>query len=123
MRIVSDPTEARNRLTQARAFGSLCGLAPTMGAFHEGHLALFRRARAECGFVAASLFVNPTQFHSPEDYAHYPRDYDRDQELAEAEGVDLLFMPGAEAMYPDGDVTWVEVSGLTEGLCGAHRPG
>jgi len=99
------------------------GLVPTMGAYHEGHLALFRAARAENDFVVASLFVNPAQFGANEDLAAYPRDETRDAELAEAAGVDLLFAPTAEELYPPGFQTWVEVEELGRTLEGEHRPG
>jgi pantoate--beta-alanine ligase len=99
------------------------GLVPTMGAFHEGHLALFRRARAECDTVVASLFVNPAQFGPAEDLARYPRDERRDAALAEAEGVDLLFVPDVEEIYPPGFQTWVEVEQLARILEGRERPG
>src|SRR6185436_14087815 len=98
--------------------GKLIGAVPTMGAFHEGHLSLMRRARGECGFVVVTLFVNPTQFGPREDLSRYPRDPERDAALAEAEGVDLLFAPPVEAVYPSGFRTYVTVEGLTEGLCG-----
>src|SRR3989449_9478804 len=85
------------------------GLVPTMGAFHEGHLALFRAAREECETVVVSLFVNPAQFAANEDLSRYPRDETRDAELAEEAGVDILLVPSAEEMYPDGYATWVDV--------------
>jgi pantoate--beta-alanine ligase len=100
----------------------MVGLVPTMGAFHEGHLSLMRRAR-ECGCVVVSVFVNPTQFGAGEDYQRYPRELDRDAALARKVGVDVLFAPSVEDIYPAGGSTFVEVTGLTEGLCGAHRPG
>lgn len=99
------------------------GLVPTMGALHEGHLSLLQRARAQCDFVVMSLFVNPAQFAPNEDLAAYPRDEARDAGLAEAEGVDLLFAPPLEEVYPPGFATTVEVGGLTDILCGAHREG
>jgi len=99
------------------------GLVPTMGAFHEGHLALFRAARAENDVVVASLFVNPAQFGANEDLAAYPRDEKRDAELAEAAGVDILFAPSAEELYPPGFQTWVEVEQLGRTLEGEFRPG
>jgi len=86
------------------------GLVPTMGAFHEGHLSLFRAARAECATVVVSLFVNPAQFGANEDLARYPRDEERDARLAEDAGVDVLFTPSAEQMYPEGFATWVDVA-------------
>ena len=78
------------------------GFVPTMGALHEGHLSLFRRARSECATVVASVFVNPTQFNDPEDLDRYPRDLERDRRLLEAEGVDLILAPAFDALYPDG---------------------
>jgi pantoate--beta-alanine ligase len=99
------------------------GLVPTMGAFHEGHLALFRAARADCDWVVASLFVNPAQFDSPRDLNGYPRDEQRDVRIAAEEGVDVLFVPPAEELYPPGFQTWVEVEELGSVLEGAHRPG
>jgi pantoate--beta-alanine ligase len=97
------------------------GLVPTMGAFHEGHLALLRAAREECDAVVVSLFVNPTQFGATEDLSRYPRDETRDAQLAEAEGVDVLFTPSVEEMYPEGYATWVDVE--ETGAEGAARPG
>ena len=99
------------------------GLVPTMGAFHEGHLALFRAARAENETVVASLFVNPAQFGDGEDLATYPRDEERDRRLAEEAGVDVLFVPAPEEIYPPGFETWVEVERLGSILEGEHRPG
>jgi pantoate--beta-alanine ligase len=97
------------------------GLVPTMGAFHEGHLALFRAAREECEVVVASLFVNPAQFGAGEDLSRYPRDEVRDAQLAEAAGVDILFAPSTEEMYADGYGTWVDVEEI--GTEGVERPG
>ncbi len=95
-----------------------------MGYLHEGHLALVRRARAENPFVAVSIFVNPLQFGPSEDYERYPRDEARDLAMLEAEGVDLVFLPSPEALYPEGFATYVEVTGpLVERFEGAHRPG
>ena len=99
------------------------GLVPTMGAFHEGHLSLFRAARAESETVVASLFVNPAQFADTADLERYPRDEERDAQLAEAEGVDVLFAPSADELYPPGFQTWVEVEELSRGLEGTFRPG
>ena len=99
------------------------GLVPTMGAFHEGHLALIRAAREENELVVASLFVNPAQFAEGEDLARYPRDEARDAELAEEAGVDVLFVPPAEEIYPPGFETWVDVERLGAMLEGEHRPG
>ena len=99
------------------------GFVPTMGYLHEGHILLARRARQECGRVAASIFVNPTQFGPTEDLSKYPRDLERDLKSLEAAGVDLVWTPTPEAMYPPGFATWVEVEGLTKPLEGAARPG
>ncbi|MCZ2289275.1 MAG: pantoate--beta-alanine ligase [Anaerolineales bacterium] len=99
------------------------GLVPTMGYLHKGHLSLARRAREECDRVAASIFVNPTQFGPTEDLSKYPRDLDRDLSLLEAAGVDLVWTPDNETMYPPDFSTWVEVEGLTRPLEGAARPG
>ena len=99
------------------------GLVPTMGALHAGHLALFEAARGESDFVAASIFVNPPQFGPGEDYERYPRAEDADAKVAEAAGVDLLFVPSADEMYPAGYETWVEVERLGGVLEGAFRPG
>ena len=96
------------------------GLVPTMGAFHEGHLALFRAAREDSETVVASLFVNPTQFAANEDLTRYPRDEARDAKLAEAAGIDILFAPSVEEMYPDGYATWVDVD--ETGAEGSARP-
>ena len=108
---------------QARRGGKRLGFVPTMGALHEGHLSLVRAARAQCDAVAASIFVNPTQFGPSEDFSKYPRSFERDRELLEAEGVSLLFAPSVEEMYPKGAVTFVTVEGLSEKLCGRSRPG
>jgi pantoate--beta-alanine ligase len=99
------------------------GLVPTMGAFHEGHLALFGAARDENEIVVASLFVNPAQFGEGEDLERYPRDEERDARLAEEAGVDVLYVPAADEIYPPGFETWVEVERLGSILEGEHRPG
>ena len=98
------------------------GLVPTMGAFHEGHLSLFRAARAENDSVVASLFVNPAQFAAGEDLERYPRDEERDAQLAEEAGVDVLFVPALDEIYPPGFQTWVDVE-VGSVLEGEHRPG
>jgi pantoate--beta-alanine ligase len=103
--------------------GVAIGLVPTMGAFHEGHLSLFRAARAESDAVVVSLFVNPAQFTQSEDLDRYPRDEERDTKVAEEVGVDVLFAPGPDEMYPPGFQTWVEVEELGRGLEGGFRPG
>jgi pantoate--beta-alanine ligase len=99
------------------------GLVPTMGAFHEGHLALIRAARAECETVVVSVFVNPAQFAAGEDLERYPRDGERDAALAEEAGTDFLFAPPVEELYPPGFQTWIEVEELGAVLEGLHRPG
>jgi pantoate--beta-alanine ligase len=98
-------------------------LVPTMGALHDGHVALLRAARAESDVVVASLFVNPSQFTDARDLELYPRDFDRDAEIAQREGADVLFAPLAEEMYPPGFATWVDPGGAADGLEGTHRPG
>lgn len=113
----------RQEVAKARAAGKRIGLVPTMGALHEGHGALIDRSVAECDFTVVSLFVNPLQFGPAEDFDRYPRPFGDDQAFCEARGVDLLFAPPVEEMYPVPSKSFVEVSGLTEGLCGAHRPG
>jgi pantoate--beta-alanine ligase len=112
-------TDARAALSDAGEIG----LVPTMGAYHEGHLALFRAARAENQTVVASLFVNPTQFQDAGDLARYPRDEARDAGVAENEGIDVLFAPPADELYPTGYETWVEVEHASRPLEGEHRPG
>jgi pantoate--beta-alanine ligase len=99
------------------------GLVPTMGALHDGHLALFRAARPACDVLVASVFVNAAQFSQSEDLAAYPRDLERDSAIAEREGVDVVFAPPTEEMYPPGFATWVVPDGAAEGLESAHRPG
>ncbi|HZU92726.1 MAG TPA: pantoate--beta-alanine ligase [Microbacterium sp.] len=121
MRIVRTIAEVRAAVAQAREADQAVGLVPTMGAFHEGHLSLMRAARADNGLVVVSLFVNPTQFAPNEDLGSYPRDEARDAALAEAEGVDVLFAPAPEEIYPDGFATNIHVAGLTDVLDGASR--
>jgi pantoate--beta-alanine ligase len=94
-----------------------------MGALHEGHLSLVRAAKARCDTVAATIFVNPTQFGPGEDFARYPRNFERDCELLNSEGIDLVFAPSSAEMYPEGSSTFVTVEGLSERLCGRSRPG
>ena len=108
---------------RARREGSRLGFVPTMGALHEGHLSLVRAAREHCDTVAVSVFVNPAQFAPHEDLDKYPRSLERDRELLSQEGVDLLFVPSNQEMYPPGSSTWVQVDGLSDKLCGQSRPG
>ena len=123
MKICSTIPEARAACRDARASRKRLGLVPTMGALHEGHLSLVRAAKAQCDAVAVSIFVNPTQFGPAEDLSKYPRQFDRDCRLLEKEGVDILFAPPVEEIYPGGSVTWVLVEGLSEKLDGRSRPG
>ena len=119
----------RARVREWRRAGETIGLVPTMGALHRGHLALVARSRARCARTVATLFVNPTQFASSEDFDRYPREEARDAELLERDGCDLLFAPDARELYPNGASipeqfkTTVHVHDLSDGLCGAHRPG
>lgn len=123
MRIVRTVADVRASLAEARRRGQRIGLVPTMGAFHDGHLALIRAARAASDVVVVSLFVNPSQFDDPSDLARYPRDEAADARLAEAEGVDHLFAPSADELYPLGFDTWVDPGELGTILEGASRPG
>jgi pantoate--beta-alanine ligase len=108
---------------EGRVVGRTLGLVPTMGALHEGHLSLARAARAACDAVAVSIFVNPTQFGPNEDFSKYPRTFENDCALLEREGVDLIFAPTVEEMYPAGASTFVIVEGVSDRLDGASRPG
>src|SRR5262249_21405660 len=118
--VASTIPAARQAVAQAREQHLLVGLVPTMGALHEGHTSLIRAARAETGFVVVSLFVNPTQFGPNEDFTRYPRTWDEDMRLCREEGVDLVFAPPAEAIYPPGYRTFVEVRDWQDVLCGAY---
>jgi pantoate--beta-alanine ligase len=123
LQIVRSVAELRALLRPVRLSERTVGLVPTMGAFHDGHRSLMERA-ADCNdLVVVSLFVNPTQFGRGEDLSRYPRDEARDAAIAEAAGVDVLFAPSVEEVYPDGHATTIHVGGLTESLEGAHRPG
>lgn len=121
MMIVKTKDELRQAL--ATRDGTTIGLVPTMGYLHAGHLSLIERAREECDCVVTSIFVNPLQFGPQEDFATYPRDIDRDARLAAEAGVDILFTPATDEMYPQPPLTNVTISGITEVLCGASRPG
>ena len=123
MREATTVEEVRSIVDRARGEGRRIGLVPTMGALHEGHLSLVRRARESADFLVMSIFVNPTQFAPGEDYEEYPRDLDTDREKAASAGVDLLFHPRAADMYPEGSRTRVRVEELSEPLCGRSRPG
>jgi pantoate--beta-alanine ligase len=123
MKVCHSIDEMRAASRAARRDGKSLGLVPTMGALHDGHLSLVRAARDQCDVVVASIFVNPLQFGPSEDLAKYPRDFERDRELLKQEGVDFIFAPGVEEMYPAGAVTYVTVEGLSGKLCGRSRPG
>jgi len=107
----------------ARREHNRLGLVPTMGALHDGHLSLVRAAKSRCDAVTVSIFVNPTQFGPTEDFAKYPRTFERDRDLLQKEGVDFIFAPSVEEMYPAGASTWVTVEGMSDRLCGRSRPG
>jgi pantoate--beta-alanine ligase len=121
--IIRDPAAMRARTTDLRRDGRRIAVVPTMGALHEGHLALLRAARAQCDVLILTIFVNPTQFGPNEDLAKYPRDEAGDLAKARACGIDLAFCPEASAMYPAGAQTFIEVRELQKPLCGARRPG
>lgn len=123
MVILTTIDKIREFIKDARTKGKSIGLVPTMGYFHEGHLSLMSRARQDNDVVVVSLFVNPTQFGPGEDFQRYPRDLDRDARMAEEIGVDLLFCPSGEEMYPENYQTYVNVEKLSQGLCGTSRPG
>jgi pantoate--beta-alanine ligase len=123
MRVVNSVGEMQRVCREIRAGGRVLGFVPTMGALHEGHLSLVRRARSECDVVVASIFVNPLQFGPEEDFARYPRTFEADCGLLEAEGVEILFAPAVAEMYREGSVTTVTVAGVGDRLDGASRPG
>ena len=123
MKVCKTIVDMRAGCEAARRDGKRLGFVPTMGALHEGHLSLVRAAKAGCDTVAASIFVNPTQFGAGEDLAKYPRTFERDRDLLEREGVSLLFAPSVEEMYPESAMTRVTVEGLSDKLDGRSRPG
>ena len=123
MRVVTTVAEMQRVCREMRAEGRVLGFVPTMGALHEGHLSLVRRARNECDAVVASIFVNPLQFGAGEDFGRYPRTFEADCRSLEAEGVEVLFAPEAAEMYREGAVTTVTVAGVGDRLDGASRPG
>ena len=123
MQTITEIAGLRSALYGARRDGKTIGLVPTMGAFHEGHLTLMRQAKAENDLCVVTLFVNPTQFNDLDDFDRYPRDPERDSQMAQAEGVDFLFQPAPEEVYPKGFDTVVVVRALSERLEGASRPG
>ncbi len=123
MMTVRTIAELHAALEPLRSRSEELGLVPTMGAYHAGHVALFEAARAECDAVVASLFVNPTQFTQREDFERYPRDEESDARVARAAGVDVLFTPPPDELYPPGYQTWVDVEELSKPLEGRFRPG
>ena len=123
MEVVHTIPELRAAVARARQAGKSVGFVPTMGCLHEGHLSLTRRAKQESSFVVVSIFVNPTQFGPNEDFSKYPRTFEDDRRGSEAAGADLIFAPTAADFYPAGASTWVEVEGISDGLCGEFRPG
>ena len=123
MRIIRTVTDMHRYADAARSSGQKIALVPTMGYLHDGHVSLMRRARECADVVVVSLFVNPLQFGPAEDFAAYPRDWDRDVRIMESAGVDVVFAPSAGEMYPDGFQTTVAVSRVTKNLCGISRPG
>ena len=120
---VASTSGLRAACDAARARGAEVGLVPTMGYLHEGHRSLMRAARAETGFVVVTIFVNPLQFGPGEDLDRYPRDLAGDERACREEGVDLVFAPSVDDMFPSAPVTTVHVGGLTDALCGVSRPG
>jgi pantoate--beta-alanine ligase len=122
MQVITDIQEMQNLALGWRARGDRIVLVPTMGYFHQGHLSLMEYGRSRGDHLVVSIFVNPTQFGPQEDLGHYPRDFERDCDLARNVGVDLIFAPDAVQMYPAGYQTFVTVAEVTQGLCGASRP-
>jgi pantoate--beta-alanine ligase len=123
MRIVRTVKRLRASVAAQRRRGRRIGLVPTMGALHEGHLSLIRLAKRKSDFVVVSIFLNPTQFGPKEDLRRYPRDLKGDAAKCRRAGADLIFAPGVKEVYPEGFSTYVNVEGITQGLCGASRPG
>jgi pantoate--beta-alanine ligase len=115
--------EMREHVASARTHRLTIGLVPTMGALHEGHGALLRGAREETGYVVATIFVNPTQFNRRDDFQKYPRDLETDLAFCESLGVDAVFAPDAKEMYPEENLAWIEVAGVSARLEGEFRPG
>lgn len=122
-RVVESVGQMRDLIAAARKSGQVIGFVPTMGALHSGHLTLMQAAKKLCDLVVVSIFVNPTQFGPNEDYDAYPRTWHEDLKACGSVGVDAVFHPPVQEMYPEGWGTWVEVTGLTDKLCGQSRPG
>ncbi len=123
MELARTIADIRRLVSLAKKAGQTVGFVPTLGALHAGHMSLIERAREETDFVVVSIFLNPTQFGPEEDLAEYPQQEKEDLALCEKAGVDALFVPSAAQMYPSGHCTMVKVEGLSEKLCGVHRPG
>ncbi|MCD6526434.1 MAG: pantoate--beta-alanine ligase [Desulfuromonas sp.] len=123
MEIINSVSEMQQRMLAARAQGKTISFVPTMGFLHQGHLSLLHEGRGRGDLLVLSIFVNPTQFGPNEDFDSYPRDLQRDLDLAQTTGVDIVFTPDASQMYPSGSATTVSVAELTSNLCGASRPG
>jgi pantoate--beta-alanine ligase len=123
MEIITTPAAMQCRAETVRRAGKKIAFVPTMGFLHEGHLSLMREGRRRAEVLVSSIFVNPTQFGPNEDFARYPRAFERDCEMMKGVPVDIVFAPEPAAMYPEGAETWVEAVEITRGLCGAHRPG
>ena len=113
----------RSLIKEARDNGKIIGLVPTMGALHVGHISLIEEAKKKCDYVVVSIFVNPTQFVPGEDFEEYPRPFKADLDICHKAGVDVVFAPSPEEMYPEENITWVNVEKITEPLCGQFRPG
>jgi pantoate--beta-alanine ligase len=123
MEIITSPDEMTRRAESARKSGERIALVPTMGYLHNGHLTLMREGRRQSSVLVASIFVNSAQFGAGEDFARYPRDFERDCAMLRTVPVDVVFAPEPAAMYSPDSQTWVEATEVTRGLCGAHRPG
>lgn len=121
--IICETKREIREFLRSKATPGTVGFVPTMGYLHDGHMSLIEMARKDCDIVVASIFVNPIQFGPKEDFADYPRDFDRDCNLLKEHGVDALFYPSVSEMYPKGFSTYVDVTGLTDSLCGKSRPG
>ncbi|MRR18026.1 MAG: pantoate--beta-alanine ligase [Deltaproteobacteria bacterium] len=123
MRVIESIREMQTHCESLRLAGKSISFVPTMGYFHEGHLSLMKKARETADHVVVSIYVNPTQFGPKEDFSKYPRDFDRDAQMAAGVGVDVIFFPPNHEMYPDGYQTYVDVEKVTQNLCGISRPG
>lgn len=122
-RIIESVKEMQSYSENLRLAGKKISFVPTMGYFHEGHLSLMKEARKTADCVVASIYVNPTQFGPKEDFSKYPRDFERDVQMAQSVGVDVIYFPSNQEMYPDGYQTYVDVEKVTQNLCGMSRPG